>query len=127
MSNAIARRDLLLYELYEQNAIDMTLLSELMAEEIVLSPGETTKNNYVDTYIRYCATIELMENSGFILRYNFNSKEEEELYYKDYAEAYSYCNSLLFTGDAGVEAGQKLPEPQHWVDLGRRRGAQLQL
>ncbi len=98
MSNAIARRDLLLYELYEQNAIDMTLLSELMAEEIVLSPGETTKNNYVDTYIRYCATIELMENSGFILHYNFNSKEEEELYYKDYAEAYSYCNSLLFTG-----------------------------
>ncbi len=98
MDKTLARRDLLIYELYEQQSIDETLLKELTGEEIVLSPAEVLKNNYVDTFVRYCATIELMENSGFVLKYDFVSKAEEDLYNEEYREAYNYCNSLLFKG-----------------------------
>jgi len=97
MEEVVKRRDLLLYELREQQVIDKTLYEELKTEAIELSPSVQTTNNYVDTYVKYCATIELMEQSGFDLKYSFNSVTEEMEYYKKYEEAYNYCNSLLFT------------------------------
>lgn len=98
MDKTLERRDRLINQLVEGNIIDYNTGEELKSEEIVLNPGKTPKNNYVDTYVKYCATIELMEYRGFRLRYSFNSKEDEDNYSELYNKYYSECNSLLFSG-----------------------------
>jgi len=96
--NTLYRRNLLVTQLYEQGVIDELTASELKNYQINLEPGVSLRNNYVDTFVKYCATIELMEHRGFKLRYTFNSDTDKDLYETLYQKAYNECNSLLFTG-----------------------------
>lgn len=98
ISNTLKRRDLIATQLYEQNEIDKALYDEITGETITLSPSEDIKNDYVETFVRYCATRELMRMRGFVFTYEFDSEEAKEAYSDSYAEEYSYCNNLLFTG-----------------------------
>lgn len=98
MSNTLSRRNLIAKQLYEQQEIDKTLYDEIVDEEISLSMTENVKYDYVETFVRYCATRELMRMRGFVFTYDFDSPEAEEAYDEYYASEYSYCNSLLFTG-----------------------------
>ena len=92
------RRDLIAKILYEQGEIDEILYNEIVDEIIVLNPSENIKHDYVETFVRYCATRELMRARGFTFMYEFSSEESEEAYRELYATEYSYCNNLLFTG-----------------------------
>ncbi len=98
MENTLKRRDRVLKQIYDQGYITQDTYNEALAEVIALSPDiKNSSNNYVETFIRYSATIELMKQRGFIFRYSFSSSAEEEEYDKNYSEVYSECNQLLFT------------------------------
>jgi len=98
MENTLKRRDRVLKQIYDQGYIDQNTYNEAAAEEIHLSPDiKNSNNNYVETFIRYSATIELMKQRGFVFKSSFNSSAEEEEYDKNYSEVYSECNQLLFT------------------------------
>lgn len=98
MENTLKRRNLIAKQLYEQQEIDQILYDEIVGEDITLSPSTDIKYDYIETFVRYCATRELMRMRGFVFTYEFDSEEEEAAYDEKYAEEYSYCNSLLFTG-----------------------------
>lgn len=98
MENTLKRRDRILKQMFEQGEIDITLYTEAINENIVLSPGEKLINNYEETFIRYCATLELMRVNGFEFRNEFETDEEENEYKEKYNEAYNKWNSMLFIG-----------------------------
>lgn len=99
MENTLKRRDRVLKQIYEQGYIDEAAYQEALEETITLSPEiDNNTSNYVETFIRYSTTIELMKQEGFQFRNSFDSEEEEENYEKEYDEMYSRCNQLLFTG-----------------------------
>ncbi len=94
----ITRRDLIASVLKEQGEIDQTLYDEIINEIIMLNPSKNIKHDYVETFVRYCATRELMRARGFVFLTEFSSEESEKAYREHYDTEYSYCNNLLFTG-----------------------------
>ena len=96
--NTISRRNRILRQLNQEKIITNEEYDEACAADIKLSSGKEQKNNYVDTYIKYCATRELMKIRGFEFRYKFASDEDRREYQSLYNEMYGECNSLLFTG-----------------------------
>ncbi len=98
MDATLGRRNLIAKVLLEQGEIDQLLYDEITNETITLTPSEDIKHDYVETFVRYCATKELMRARGFNFIYEFTSEESKEAYNEYYASEYSYCNNLLFTG-----------------------------
>lgn len=98
IENTLKRRDRILKQMFDQGEIDITLYTEAVNENIVLTPGEKLINNYEETFIRYCATLELMRVDGFEFKNEFETDEEENKYREKYSEAYDKWNSMLFTG-----------------------------
>ncbi len=99
--NTIERRNLILKNMLDDGKIDQTAYEAAVREEIVLNrPQEknTLWNNYIDTYTYHCATLAMMENSGFEIRYYFDSKEEEKAYDEEYDELYANCRKQLDAG-----------------------------
>lgn len=96
--NTIKRRDRILKEMLEQGDIDKAMYDEAVNTTIVLFPSESTINNYVETYAKYCATIQLMKLEGFEFKNSFSSSEEEDEYYTEYEELYDKCSQQLYTG-----------------------------
>lgn len=97
--NTIRRRDLILANMYQDGQIDEPVYLAALEEEIALKPSQATKsqrNNYVDTYVYYCATRALMEMQGFEFKENFTSTEEEQAYYEEYDELYADCQKQIF-------------------------------
>ena len=99
MENTLKRRDRVLKQIYELGYINQDTYQQALAETITLSPDvKKMNNNYVETFIRYSATIELMKQEGFVFKNSFASDTEQEEYDKKYDEVYSECNQMLFTG-----------------------------
>lgn len=98
MDKTKKRRDRILKALKADGKIDKTLYEAAINQEITLSPSENGKNNYVETYARYCATIELMKKRGFVFTNEFSSDAEKEIYEQQYELLYSDCSRALFTG-----------------------------
>ena len=98
MENTLKRRNLIAKELYEMQEIDKSLYDEIINESITLNMSTDVKYDYVETFVRYCATRELMRMRGFVFTYEFDSDKAKTSYEEKYSEEYSYCNSLLFTG-----------------------------
>lgn len=98
IENTLKRRDRILKQMLEQNEIDQGTYIEAINENIVLEPSSKLVNNYEETFIRYCATLELMRIEGFKFKNTFETDEEQEKYLEEYSEAYDECNSKLFTG-----------------------------
>lgn len=97
--NAVcARKNRIVEQLLDENVIDNELYDQILSETIMLSPSIKSKNNYVETYVKYCATIALMKTNGFTLRNTFTSDEDEPSYNEEYSKMYSECNARLFTG-----------------------------
>lgn len=97
----LARRDLILKELYNADYIDSMTYNTALAEEItVTGSGEkvSTKNNSVETYARHCATEEMMKYCGFVMRNNFDSEDEYNSYEELYQKYYSTCQQMLLGG-----------------------------
>ncbi len=94
----LGRRNLLAKQLYEQGEVDESIYNEITMTSITLTPSEDIKYDYVETFVRYCATRELMKARGFTFLHEFSSKESEDAYKEHYNTEYNYCNNLLFTG-----------------------------
>ena len=95
--NTITRRNLILKAMYEDGVIDEKAYAESRQENISLTRSDTQKNNYVETYIYYCATRALMEANGFEFQSDFSSEEGRLAYESAYDEAYNQWNQSLFT------------------------------
>lgn len=96
--NTIKRRNRILKEMLEQGDIDKSMYDEAVNATIVLFPSENTKNNYVETYAKYCATIQLMKKEGFQFKYDFANDSEEKAYNDQYDTTYDECSHKLYTG-----------------------------
>ncbi len=98
MDNTIKRRDRILKQLFDAGIINLEDYEGALKETIKLESKQKIKNNYVETFIRYTATKELMKLQGFVFRENFSNDEEKEEYTQEYNRVYSECNALLFIG-----------------------------
>ena len=98
-NNTITRRNRILLNMYEDGKISEAAYLSAMDEEIVLKPSQEAKsqrNNYVDTYVYYCATRALMELQGFELKEYFSSEEEKKTYYEEYDALYADCQKQIY-------------------------------
>ncbi|MGN1157218.1 MAG: transglycosylase domain-containing protein [Agathobacter sp.] len=99
--NTISRRNRILKNMYEDGKIDEATYTAALEEIIVLNPAPSEKaewNNYVDTYVYYCATRALMEMQGFEFKEYFATESEREEYYEEYEELYGICQKQIYAG-----------------------------
>lgn len=101
-TNVINRRNIILGELLGNEYISKEQYDEALAFKPVLVSTESSKNNYVETYVRYCATRELMSKRGFTFRNNFSNEEDYNLYMENYYNYYSKCQQELFAGGYSI-------------------------
>ena len=94
----LERRDRMLRQMLEDEKITQAQFNEAVNEEIVLAKGSITRNNYVETFVRYCAVRALMEQDGFIFRTRFSGNVDREAYEERYNTAYNYWQQKLYTG-----------------------------
>lgn len=92
------RRNRILKAMLEEQVISESSYKTALGESISISPSQKVKNDYLETYITYCATRTLMEMEGFKLQTSFDNDNEKKAYDKKYKEMYESCNSKLFTG-----------------------------
>ncbi len=98
MDHAVERRDRILGKMRDDGKITQMAYAAAVAENITLKrPEAMEKNNYVETYAYYCATRALMEQEGFVFRYQFATEDEREAYEQAYSESYSECQKQLYT------------------------------
>lgn len=95
--NTLTRRDLILTSMKNDGVISEAVCKASQNEQITLSRPSNIKNNYVETYVYYCATRALMEANGFEFKTDFKDDEEKQEYEKQYDEAYNEYNKSLFT------------------------------
>ncbi|MBR1623881.1 MAG: PBP1A family penicillin-binding protein, partial [Pseudobutyrivibrio sp.] len=95
--NTLARRDLILSAMLKDGVISENTYNSAKQEIITLSRPDSLKNNYVETYVYYCATRALMQANGFEFQTDFKDEDEKSAYEKRYDEAYNEYNKSLFT------------------------------
>lgn len=98
IENTLKRRDRILKQMLDFGEIDEGTYLAAINENITLTLSQKVVNNYTETFIRYCATIELMRLDGFEFKYKYETDIEKEEYDAKYQEEYNKCNSMLFTG-----------------------------
>lgn len=100
--HTIERRNRILKNMLEDGKITQERYYEEVNRNIVLNrpqkTGTSFENNYVDTYVYYCATRALMEQEGFSFRYYFSTNEEKEEYEAEFDELYAVCQKRLYAG-----------------------------
>lgn len=98
--NTMVRRDRILQNMYEDGKITAEQYETAVHEQIELKPqtetADSQRNNYVDTYVYYCATRALMQSHGFTFREYFASEEDRQEYYEEYDELYADCQKEIF-------------------------------
>lgn len=97
--NTIERRDRILSNMYQDGKISNAEYLDAIREKIdlELSRNATSqRNNYVDTYVYYCATRTLMQMKGFELKSYFSSEEERKKYLEAYDDLYADCQKEIF-------------------------------
>ncbi|MDD6797850.1 MAG: transglycosylase domain-containing protein [Clostridia bacterium] len=102
MENTIARRDLVLLQMYEDNKINTVNYHEALGTQIELDMQKNRHNDYVDTYVRRCATESLMKAYGFTFRNNFESEAAYNSYCEKYDQFYGMCQQKLFGGGYSI-------------------------
>ena len=97
--NTIERRDRILTNMYQDGKISesayLAAINEEIELELSVAKDQSQRNNYVDTYVYYCATRTLMEMEGFTFQEYFSSEEEKKEYYEAYDELYANCQKQL--------------------------------
>ena len=97
MEAAVERRDRILRQMYEQQNIDHDMYEQACNETITLNPHKKEKSDYVETFVRHCAVLALMQESGFEIEYYFDSDMKEDIYNIEYNQLYSQLSNQLFT------------------------------
>ena len=111
-----SRKNRILKQMYENDDIDKQMYEDALYTTIVLYPSENKTNNYIETYVRYCATISLMSNSGFEFKYYFDSDEEKEKYEKEYENLYNDISAKLYTGGYKIYTSIDMNKQQELQD-----------
>jgi len=78
--NAVARRNRILKQMYEDGKILQDTYDEQTQQELKLNRPKRKKYDYVETYTYYCATRALMEMNGFEFRNDFADQAEKDAY-----------------------------------------------
>ena len=78
LHNAVARRDRILKQMYDDGKIMRETYEEETSREVTLKRPKRKKNDYVETYTYYCATRALMEQQGFEFRTEFQDEADRE-------------------------------------------------
>lgn len=98
--NTIERRNRILTNMYQDGKIDeqkyLAALHEQIELELASDTVQNQRNNYVDTYVYYCATRALMEQEGFMFQEYFSSEAEKKAYDEAYDELYADCQKKIF-------------------------------
>lgn len=94
--NTIKRRDRILLQMLEDGKIAKEEYIDAIHEEITLKRSKIKRNNYVETYVYYCAIKELMKKQGFVFQNQFASEKEEQEYNELYNEYYNQCQQSLY-------------------------------
>ncbi len=96
--NTLSRRDRMLTTMHDQGVISLSASKEAKEEKIKLKRQKSiAKNDYVETFVNYCAIRALMKQNGFEFQYYFDSSKEEKKYNKEYKKAYRDAQSSLYT------------------------------
>ncbi|MBR4708433.1 MAG: PBP1A family penicillin-binding protein [Pseudobutyrivibrio sp.] len=95
--NTMQRRNLILKAMVDDGKISSENAEKAKAEKMVLTRPKAVKNNYVETYVYYCATRALMAADGFEFQTEFKNDARQNEYERKYDEAYNECNKGLFT------------------------------
>ena len=95
---AVSRRDRVLRNMYEDGILSSENYQKAVFEEISIKKARTVHNNYMETYLYYCATRALMEADGFEFRTSFADSEDEAAYKAEYDQLYDEYNATLFSG-----------------------------
>ncbi len=100
LDDTVKRRDRMLKQMYEHDKITKEEYEKALSEEIKIFRNGITRNNYVETYSKYCAVRALMETDGFTFKneYDFTSSLEFDEYAEDYDAAYEYWQQRLYAG-----------------------------
>lgn len=119
--NTKTRQERILKQMWDGGYISEEEYTAAVEEPIVLSEPETVeKNDYVDTYVTYCAVRALMERAGFSFRYDFQDEEDRQEYKERYDEFYSTCHRLLCMGGYQIDVSLDLDmqkQLQNAVDM----------
>lgn len=113
------RKNRILKQMYDCDDIDQAMYEEALTATIVLCPAQNQKNNYVETYVRYCATVALMNNIGFEFKNDFKDDEEKKKYENQYNALYDEVSAKLYTGGYKIYTSidlQKQEELQNCID-----------
>lgn len=95
--DTMERRDKILLQMYEANAITLSEYEKASKEKIVLNHSTNTNHNYAESFTYYSAIRMLMEAEGFEFKLSFVSEEEKRLYEESYYEAYYRIQRQLYT------------------------------
>lgn len=93
--NTIKRKNRILDQMLEDKVITQVQYDEAYNEEIKLNMQEVKKRDYIQTFVSYCATRELMKTNGFEFKNEFSSKAEKKEYEEEYEEEYSVAQQML--------------------------------
>lgn len=98
-SHMMDRRDRILKQMLSEGKIDEMEYSDAISEDIILDPAESMKTqDYMTTYAVNCAVKALMEQQGFVFRYEFTGDSEQAAYEKEYDDLYQECKDNLYSG-----------------------------
>jgi penicillin-binding protein 1A len=96
IENTLARRDRILFQMFENDKITAQEYKQAVKEKIVVVHQKTDKKNYEETYIYHCAIEALMGRRGFEFQNKFGNDEEKQNYEKAYNNLYYNCQQDLF-------------------------------
>ena len=95
---ALARRDRVLKNMYQDGVLSESDYQAALDEEITIKDPKQYYHNYMETFVYWCATRALMEVDGFEFQYEFKDSDAKKAYQKKYDAEYEACNEKLYTG-----------------------------
>lgn len=96
--NTITRRNRILKDMLEDEAISQSQYNEAINEDIKVKKKKATEtHDYVETYVINCATKAIMEENGFKFQYSFKNDAERNEYQEEYDKQYATCKRTLYT------------------------------
>lgn len=94
----LERRNMIIKQMYDADVIDTNEYDTALAETITINQQINVKNNYVETYVRRCATESMMAAYGFKFRYDFTSSDDYDAYKASYDASYDLYQQKLLSG-----------------------------
>lgn len=100
--STLERRNLILSKMFESGKINTVNYHGAVGSGVDLNIRKNKYADYIDTYVRRCATESLMKAYGFTFRNNFESMASYNEYCDRYDEFYGMCQRKLFGGGYSI-------------------------